>query len=355
MSTQSLFEDDLWPYVVTLLPPNLDESARSDEALLRCRNVADAATLVRLALAYAVSDLSYKDTAAWAKASGVAKITGPGLFYRLRVAKKWLQSLLAHALASEAGAAPPGLRLRIVDATVLIGPGATGTQWRAHVLIDPATGGIQSVEITDASGGEGYARHAVEPGDIIVGDRGYAAARGMASVIERGAHVIARLNPHAIRLCDKDKQVVSLLDETHKIPKTGVVTWNLLMPVPPERKTASHRTWKLADALAWIPVRVLAARNRQGHAFWIVTTLAESEMGALRAMEVYRLRWQIELCFKRLKSLLHLDALPSKQGPTAQSWMLSRFLAAALAQKLVEPAGSLSPWGYVLHEAKLST
>ena len=61
---------------------------------------------------------------------------------------------------------------------------------------------------------------------------------------------------------------------------------------------------------------------------------------------LHRLRWQIELLFKRLKSLLHLDTLPSRQGPTAKSWMLARFLAAALAQRLVEPNGPLSPWGY---------
>jgi len=63
---------------------------------------------------------------------------------------------------------------------------------------------------------------------------------------------------------------------------------------------------------------------------------------------LYRLRWQIELLFKRLKSLLHLDALPSREGPTAKSWMLARLTAAALAQRLVQPAGPLSPWGYVL-------
>ena len=63
--------------------------------------------------------------------------------------------------------------------------------------------------------------------------------------------------------------------------------------------------------------------------------------------------WQIELFFKRLKSLLHLDALPSRQGPTAKSWMLARFLAAALAQRLVQPAGPLSPWGYELREPQV--
>jgi IS4 transposase len=85
--------------------------------------------------------------------------------------------------------------------------------------------------------------------------------------------------------------------------------------------------------------------------FWIVTTLNAAELPALQVMALYRLRWQIELFFKRLKSLLHLDTLPSRQGPTAKSWMLARLIAAALAQRLVQPSGPLSPWGYELRPA----
>ena len=39
---------------------------------------------------------------------------------------------------------------------------------------------------------------------------------------------------------------------------------------------------------------------------------------------------------------------PSREGPTAKSWMLARLIAAGLAQRLVQPYGPLSPWGYEL-------
>ena len=71
---------DQWAYVRTLLPADLEQSARAMDALVRCRNVPDAAALIRLALAYAVSDLSLKDVAAWASALDLAEISGPGLF-----------------------------------------------------------------------------------------------------------------------------------------------------------------------------------------------------------------------------------------------------------------------------------
>jgi hypothetical protein len=104
-----------------------------------------------MALTYAVSDLSLKDVAAWANALGLAQITGPGLFYRLREAVAWLERVLAQTLQKQVEAGVESrTRLRVVDATVIHRPGATGTEWRAHVLIDPGTGGL-----TDAQGGEG--------------------------------------------------------------------------------------------------------------------------------------------------------------------------------------------------------
>src|SRR5258708_28057469 len=74
MQTPDIVSDDQWAYVLTLLPGDLEESARRS-ALRRCRNVPSASALMRMTFAYAVSDLSMKDVAAWAHAIGLAEIT----------------------------------------------------------------------------------------------------------------------------------------------------------------------------------------------------------------------------------------------------------------------------------------
>jgi len=353
MKRPRLHDEREWPYVLTLLPSDLEDSARASEALLRCRNIPDAKALLRMALAYAVSDLSLKDVAAWAHALGLAEITGPGLFYRLREAEGWLQRVLAQTLQSQLeSAAESRLRLRVVDATVIHGPGAKGTEWRAHVLIDPGTGGFRAVELTDAGGGEGYGRYPVSAQEIILGDRAYATARGLWAVHSAHAKVVARLNPHTIRVCDEKGKRLSLRSKEQGVPKVGGVEFNILVPIPPEKRTKT-RKWGLTRAIAWVPARAIAARTREGTVIWLLTTLSAEQASWRQLMQLYRLRWQIELFFKRLKSLLHLDTLPSRQGPTAKSWMLARFLAAALAQRLVQPTGPLSPWGYELGETWL--
>src|SRR5260370_29622681 len=132
MQPLPLHEED-WEYVRTLLPSDLEESGRKTNALLRCRNVPDAAALIRMALAYAVTDLSLKDVAAWASTLDVAQISGPGLFYRLRQAEGWLEHVLGRVLGDQVPQSAGGWPVRVGDATVINGPGDTAVRVRGQV------------------------------------------------------------------------------------------------------------------------------------------------------------------------------------------------------------------------------
>src|ERR1035438_6567814 len=279
MPVMSLHEDQ-WEYVRTLLPPDLEESAKRTKALVRCRNVPDASALMRMALAYAVSDLSLKDVAAWASAMELAEITGPGLFYRLREAETWLEQVLAQVLGEQLPQAVGGWPVRVVDATVINGPGQKAVQWRAHVLINPSSGSFHAVELTDDSGGEKLARHPVKEGELILGDRAYGTARGVYAVRQAEAHVLVRFNPVTLRTCDDQHCRIFLQEREAEVPATGVVEFNILLPVPPER-TKSHKTWDSAKAIAWTPVRAIASRTRHGEVIWILTTLTAAELPTL--------------------------------------------------------------------------
>ena len=261
----------------TLLPSDLEESARATKALLRCRNVPDAAALIRMALAYAVSDLSLKDVAAWASALNVAQITGPGLFYRLREAENWLEHVLGRVLADQVPQAAGGWPVRAVDATVINGPGKKAVQWRAHVQIDPATGGFRAVELTDDSGGEKLSRHHFRAGEVSFGRPGLCHRSGIHAVRQAEAHVIVRFNPGNLRTCDGQRKRLYLAEKEAEIPAVGAVEYNIVIPVPPN-PTKSHKIWSSAKAIAWIPARAIAARTRAGEVIWILTTLDAAQM-----------------------------------------------------------------------------
>jgi hypothetical protein len=106
---------------------------------------------------------------------------------------------------------------------------------------------------------------------------------------------VVRFNPATLRTCDEKRRRIYLAEQEAKIPKVGVVEFKVNIPVPPEAKTRSHKTWDSAKALAWIPARALAARTRTGEVIWVLTTLPSKQMPAIGILGLYRLRWQIEL------------------------------------------------------------
>ncbi len=75
----------------------------------------------------------------------------------------------------------------------------------------------------------------------------------------------------------------------------------------------------------------------------LLTSLPEDEYSAEQVADCYRLRWQIELAFKRLKSLLHLDALRAKEPELAKAWIFANLLAAFLIYDIIQPSLDFPP------------
>jgi IS4 transposase len=57
---------------------------------------------------------------------------------------------------------------------------------------------------------------------------------------------------------------------------------------------------------------------------------------AAQVLQWYRMRWQIELVFKRLKSLLRLGHLPRYDERSSRAWLYGKLLIALLTQKLAK-------------------
>jgi hypothetical protein len=81
-----------------------------------------------------------------------------------------------------------------------------------------------------------------------------------------------------------------------------------------------------------------------GYVF-VFTTLPDT-IPAPAVMELYRGRWQIELAFKRLKSLVQLGHLKKTDARAARAWLQGKLLVAFLLDALLETTERISPWGY---------
>jgi Transposase DDE domain len=251
MMTPLALADD-WPLLLSLLPPDLDASAKATGALQRQRGVASAQALLRLAFAFAYAGLSLRASATWARQTGVACLSDVALLQRLRRAAPWAGHILAQQLLQQAACQrhrlPTDLTVRLIDATTASRPGSQGTDYRVHLRFDLGSLTITDVTVTDAQGGESLQQHALAPGEIAVGDRGYAHRAGLAAAATAGARVIVRLNWQNVPLQRLDGSAFDLLEHLRSLAAGEIGEWAV-------------QTAPAKDATPAVPGRLIAVRK----------------------------------------------------------------------------------------------
>ena len=351
MEIDTLENDANWRFILNFLPDDLNSSAKQFGAFLRRRAISSVEDLLRMILVYSATDFSLQSVCAWASALEIASMSKEAFFYRVRGAAGWLVHLLTYVLNRKSGCdeeVESGYELKIVDASCVTGPGAEGTEWRIHAKIrfDPISHRwrMDALHITDELVGENYGLHMIGEVEVVLGDGGYGAARSIFYAREFGGHVVVRITPYNIRVCNPSNQIIQIEEYEKLVPELGCYSMPVSIPVPPTKDGKCKKGWQLHEAIGWIPARLIGSRNDEGEVIWILTTLPESTIDDAAVMALYRIRWQVELLFKRLKSLLWLDNLPSPhKGPTAMSWIAGRLLVAALAEAMNDMANHSLP------------
>jgi IS4 transposase len=73
------------------------------------------------------------------------------------------------------------------------------------------------------------------------------------------------------------------------------------------------------------------------------TSLPTEGYPAADLFVVYRLRWQIERAFKRLKSLRHMDRIATQTERASRSWLTAHLILALLCDDLGQEFLASSP------------
>ena len=76
----------------------------------------------------------------------------------------------------------------------------------------------------------------------------------------------------------------------------------------------------------------------------MVTSLAPDEFTTEDVLALYRLRWRIELGFKRLKSLIGLKTPPGTDQRSARPYLLAHLLIILLLEPLVREFEDSPRW-----------
>jgi Transposase DDE domain len=306
--------------------------------------------------------MSLRETCAWAAAGGIVKLSDPSLLERLCKAAPWLGDILAALIAEQTkmpGGRWTGYRLRALDGTSICQPGADRTTWRLHVGYDLATGQVDQLELTDVHGGENLQRLAYRPGDIVLADRCYARPRDLRPVIEAGADFIVRTGWNSLRLLQLDGEPFDLFaalaaqveqegevqvriheGTTEAAPQPLVLRLVIRRKDAQQAEAECRRLRKDAQKRGKKPdPRSLEAAKY----ILLLTALPAETFPPADILALYRFRWQIELAFKRFKSLAGLDQLPAKKPELARAWIFARLIVAIIAEQIAGQLPDSSP------------
>ena len=358
--------DEDWKLLTSFFPADWRELATSTSALKGLRKDKSEDALLRTLLIHLAGGFSLRETVVRARQAQLAELSDVALLKRLRKSGEWLHELCA-AMFAERGLKldkSERFRCRLLDATNVREPGKTGSLWRIHYSVQLPSLCCDFFRVTETEGegtGESFKQFPIHAGDYLIADRGYSLMSGIQYVHSRNAYLTVRLNTQTVLLFDKGGKAFPLLKFVRGIKTAGAIKWWPAY-IPGEDKgpriqgrICVIRKTEEAIRAAHKRLKQIAGRKQQEikketlvYAKYVIlfTTFPANEFSAADVLEWYRIRWQIELVFKRFKQIAQLGHLPKHDEESAKAWLYGKLFVALVTEKLIDYAESFSPWGY---------
>lgn len=349
---------DRWPTIAKFLPQDYEALAaehKQVETKFGNAKLRDADTLLRFIFLHVGANLPLRQTVVVMAEAGLPSLSPMRLHKKMGRAVPYLRALVERMVDWPSVGAPErwgGYVFSAVDATVVCGPGATGTDARIHTKLRLADVSLSDAQVTDEHGGETFSRFTWEPGELAVADRAYFTPPGIQHVLDAGADVLVRYRLDGVALHDEDGDVIDVLDRVSGLAVGETLDVDVCAKLP--RRFAAGRliAYRLPDdAVERARERLrrekgseLSARVFESAKYVLLFTTADrARLDEHRCLAGYRLRWQIELQFKRWKSLCGFDMLPNQRDDTTLAWIYTKVLLGLVLDRMASVPAELFP------------
>jgi hypothetical protein len=347
--------------LAALMPEGWEAKARELGAFQRAREIKTPGDLLRLIFVYLSEGKSFGITSAITKMGDGFELSKKAVWSRIRNSAQWLGWLCQNiyryqGILVEKPEWLLGKKVCLVDGSEEVLCGSKKTYYLLHYCIDLFSLSMKEMRLTDIKSGEKLSNFmSFATGDIVVGDRAYGTIPGMEYLRERGSGFVLRLRARAFNLYDGEGSKIELMACLRGLKEGESRSVELNYRVDeryvPVRICARRKDGESERAGL---KRLVKSKQRKQHGkavsaleseynkYIIVATSLGQEICAARVLELYRMRWQIELAFKRLKSLFQYGEIPMKLDQSARAWFYGKLLLAALCETIVNK-GRFSP------------
>lgn len=365
---EKILDQKDWKTLIRFLPIGWEEKAYQLGAMQRKRKIKTPSDLLRILLIHLTDNCSMKEAVVRAKYGGLAEISGVALFKKIRNSSEWFRWLSVELLKKRGIKINPpeyfkNYNIRSVDATIISEPGSTGTDWRLHYSLELYNLKCDQFILSRYDKGESFLNFDVKRNDLLIGDAVYGSLNGMRYIQNKGGYFITRYKHRAFTLYSENGEKLKLIEKLKSLEignsfeiKVNVGTDKTeKLPI---RIIALRKSDNQAELSIKKVLRVQIKKQKkinpvtlEYHKYVILLTTLPKEISADKILELYRLRWQIEIAFKSLKSIFGLGHLPKEDEESARSWLHGKVFISLLAKAIADEGLLFSPWGYPYRNA----
>lgn len=337
--------------VLSLLPEGYKQACWETEAMRRRKGIQDEDSLLKLCLYYAY-DHSLVDVKNYAYMEKIAEISDVGFMKRFNNCGEWIKWILENMMKNEiVNYDKPELlkdyRVLAIDASDISQKGAVKYYWHLHYAVNLFTLNSEMFKITTEQTGESLKNFELRPKDLVFADRAYGTISGIEYCRQAGADFILRLRNKAFNLYDSQGNQIQLskllMDVDEATGKDFAVfykgTDKSLKPIricaiKKDEKAIKQEKKRLKRKESQKQLEISEDTKLTHNYFFVITSLDE-RFTCQQILELYRLRWQVEMVFKRYKSIINMGSMPTKTKASSEVWLNCKMLIAMLIEKLI--------------------
>ena len=347
--------------LIKRLPENYERACFENKAIERRREIKNPKELIKLVLLYLIGGYSQIEMSVIAAEMGIAKLNDSAFLKRFAKCREWLSWMVSKSIPKPIVEYTlperlKGYSIAAVDASDVTEKGRSGRTFRLHYAIELITLKCLSYKITGQKTGETLKNFAPKEKWILLADRIYGTLTSIEHCIQAKADFILRLRYGAFKLYDSNDNEINLLEKLCKVTSTIATDIEVYIKLPisgftqlricairiPDEKLENvKRKNKRNDSKKQRQTSVEALKMSE---YVVVITALPTTISASDIISIYQLRWQVEIFFKRLKSIMDFGNVPLKREDSIHAWLNGKLLISLLIEQMLSEV-SFSPYG----------
>ena len=344
------------------LPKDYETDSRTQGAFTSARGIKTPSDLMKLSIFHLHNESSLMEISEVARMTELGQVSDVAFMNRLAKCGDWFRSINEKIAAQslieyKKPKWMEGMTVVALDVSDVKEGGRSQKLYRLHYAIDIFKMSRVEYKITTNEVGESLCNFSPQPNHLQIGDRAYTTINGLEHCAAAGASYIMRLRKNSFTIRDENGEKLDMLalfatlktEECLDISAYATNAKGKKIPIRvcAKRKTpqAIEETQKKLKRKEQTRQRKMLEETKTYNEYIIVVTNLDENIPAKEILEAYRLRWQIEIYFKRLKSILGCGVLPKRREDSALAWFNGKLMIALLIETVIAKA-SFSPQGY---------